>query len=93
MPDAKANSRNDKLKWWLAGIAAGMVGWYLVRLTDRIDALSDAGGVDDPRQLSNEEYAARLEESARHWPDQHLEIVVRAYCERHGLAMLGVASA
>lgn len=49
-----------------------------------------SGALSDDEDLPEDEYVRRLEESARGWPDQHLEIIVKVYQERHNLPALVV---
>jgi transposase-like protein len=53
------------------------------------DALKEQERTDDPEVLDDESYLQQLEVSAADWPDAHLEVLVRVYCERHRIPILG----
>lgn len=48
------------------------------------------GDKGKPEDMDEDEYLRRLEEAARGWPDQHLEVILKVYQERHNLPALAV---
>lgn len=81
-----------KAESWQAVAALRRQTLYISEEIARLEEADRAApGGRDVSGLTEEEFLGALAESAAGMPDAYLEVYVRAYMDRHGIAVLGAA--